>query len=325
MLPLRAPAFALLLLLPALPAHAEPGGLRFGMDPGSIAPLDALGAKPDLAVVWAGSWDERSGWHGVQDAVRGVADQGVEPVVQWWYWGDDISPDCVEHGCWDRYQGVWKDQAGWLADSLALADAVHAALQGRPGLVVLETEFNKNGIEAWEPFDALLAQEAFVFRALAPEAQLVLGFGDWDAADWPRFDEAARSVDFLGFQALRGSTRDSAADYASMPARVLATARTLQADFGKPVLLDDLALATYGADRDWGVEQARALDALFAARTALQAAGLTGIVYRALQDDSAADPANYYGPAEATWGLRGEQGAKPGLAAWVHGVQVARN
>ena len=49
---------------------------------------------------------------------------GVTPAVHFYYWGDDISPRCVENGCTDQYQGVQKDKATWTRMSNELADLI---------------------------------------------------------------------------------------------------------------------------------------------------------------------------------------------------------
>jgi hypothetical protein len=298
--------------------------MKFGMDPASISPLASAGAKPDYAVFWAGSWNEKYGWGGVASQAKSIADQGVQPVVQWWYWGDDISPSCVSNGCTDRYQGVWKDRAHWASDAAKLADELHQGLQGRPGVVIVETEFNKNGIQTWETFDGYLQQHAAIFRQHAPEVRLVLGFGNWDPADWYRFDRAAAAMDMVGFQTMRGKTRDSASSYLGAIDAVKAATAKLHSLFGKPVLLDDLALASYDSST-WAGYQQQDLASLFSRRAELQGAGLMGVVYRALRDDPNANTANYYGAAERTWGLEYSGGGwKPAMSTWVSGVKAAR-
>jgi len=107
---------------------------------------------------WAGAWNQKWGWNGIEQDLLEAKSAGAVPVVQWWYWGDDISPSCVENGCTDRYQGVPKDQATWTRLSNELADLiVRVGGADSPALVVIETEFNKNGIENYEPFDGYLA------------------------------------------------------------------------------------------------------------------------------------------------------------------------
>lgn len=277
--------------------------------------------SPHYAMFWAGPWNERSGWDYLGSIAARLADQGVTPVVQWYYWGGDISPSCVEHGC--RGSGAWKSRAAWAADAGHLADALHAGLQGRGGVVVLETEFNKKGVGAWEPFDGYLVEHARIFRERAPELRLALGFGNWEPGDWGRFDRAMAAMDLAGFQTMRASTRDTPRSYARAADAIGAAALELRGLFGKPVLLHDLALSSYGGP-EWEGRQERVVRALFARLGDLHAAGLEGVIYRALRDDPLAQASEYYGAAERHMGLLDAEGGwKPATGDWLAGLRAA--
>lgn len=312
---------------PRAPADVPPLGprgvpLQFGIDRHGTAFFEKRGMKPDLAAFWAGPWNERAGWDYLGEHAAGLADRGIAPVVQWYYWGGDISPGCVEQGCWTG--ALWKSRALWNADAAALADALHAGLQGRPGFVVLETEFNKNGIEAYEPFDGYLVEHAAIFRARAPELRLVLGFGNWEPSRWPAFDRAMAAMDLAGLQTMRAWTRDTSERYLGAADAVLEATRALHGTFGKPVLLHDLALSSYGVP-DWEVEQERTVRGLFERGPQLAEAGLAGIVYRALDDNPTFPADEYYGEAERHMGLRTASGEwKPALDAWLAGLEALR-
>jgi hypothetical protein len=320
--PWVATLLALAVLVVALPAPGAAPPMRFGMDPDSVAFLAAHGAKPDYAAYWAGTWNERAGWSYLGTIADQLADQGVVPLVHWYYWGGDISPRCIDHGCWGG--GVWKSQAKWNEGAVQLAKALHQGLRGRPGVVVLETEFNKNGVGAHEPFDGYLAKHTRIFRQHAPEVQLVLGFGNWKPEQWGTFDKAAAAVDMVGFQTMRGSTRDSLGSYLGAVDAIKAATVRLEAEFGKPVLLHDLALSSHWMPQ-WGREQEREVRELFHRLGELRAAGLAGIVYRGLDDDPGFTTKEYYGVAERHFGLRDAKGAwKPALDDWIGGVKAVR-
>ncbi|MCA1812975.1 MAG: hypothetical protein LC624_03370, partial [Halobacteriales archaeon] len=306
-------------LLVAGPAQAL---VLFGADLQGAPVAAKLGARPDYGQFWAGAWNERSGWGTVARWTQQLADAGVTPVAQWYYWSGDISPACVSHGCWGH--GLWKDRAHWDADAARLADAMHGALHGRRGVVVLESEFNHRGMEAWEPFDGLLAHQAGILRAHAPEVRLVLGFGNWNPRFWPGFDRAAQAVDLVGFQTMRGATRDSAASYAGAVDAIEAAVRQLHANFGKPVLLYDLALSSYW-EPQFAAAQNHVLQQLFARLPALERLGLQGVVLRAIDDDPTMTTSEYYGMGERFMGLRHADGTwKPALGTWLAGVKAAR-
>jgi hypothetical protein len=319
-------AAAALLLLASVPAGgaSTSSTMKFGMDPGAVSFLTGQGARPDYAMMWAGAWNERSGWDAFATQADHLADRGVQPLVEWWYWGDSISVRCVQDGCWDDLHDVWLDRDHWRADAIRLADKLHAGLAGRPGVVVVESEFNKNGIESWETFDALLRDHAVLFRQHAPEVKLVLGFGNWGRDHWSTFDRAADAMDMVGFQTMRAKTRDSSARYLGAIDAVKDATSRLRSTFGKPVLLHDLALSSYDSST-WSGYQERVVRELFERRAELQGAGLQGVVYRALKDNPNADPANYYGQAEKHWGLqKSDNGWKPAMDDWIAGVKAAR-
>jgi hypothetical protein len=324
----RAALLALLLLLPLAPlpaASALPAGeVRLGLAAGALDEAAALGAPAEHAQLWAGVWAERDAFRDVARRAATAADAGAVPVIEWWYWGDDLTRGCVEHGCFSALHGAWKSQAMWTLDTLLLADALHAALGEREAVLVLETEFNKGGVQRWEDFDGLLAAQAALVRSRAPNLTLALGFGAWGEEHWARFDRTAQAVDLLGLQSMRGSTRDSLGHYRGAVQDMVEQAALLNRTFGKPVVVHDVAWSSWPAATH-EAEQAALVRALVQHLPELRAAGVEGVVYRALGDAPRADLANYYGEAERHLGLRRADGsAKPALQAWLDGVAAAR-
>src|SRR4029077_11850005 len=111
-----------LLTAPAMAWADAP--MRFGIDAASAPAAIAQGMPMSYGSMWAGAWNQRWGWDGIRTQLTAARTAGVTPVVQWWYWGDDISPTCVEQGCWDARQGVQKDKATWYRMSNELADLI---------------------------------------------------------------------------------------------------------------------------------------------------------------------------------------------------------
>lgn len=313
------------LLLAAVPATgaASTTPMRFGMDDDSLQAQIDKGIAPDYAQTWAGVWNEKYGWGSIWNAADKAADHGAKPVIEWWYWGDSISKSCILYGCWDGLHGAQLSKAKWESNARALADTLHSALQGRPGIVVIESEFNKNGVATWEDFDGMLASHADIFRARAPEVKLVLGFGNWGSSEWWRFDRAVNAMDMVGFQTMRGSTRDSYTSYVGAVDAILSATKKLDATFGKPVLLHDFALSSY-PEPTYAGHQESVIKSFFARLGELKAAGLQGVIYRTMRDTNM-DTANYYGQAERWWGFEHQDGSdKPALDNWVNGVKAER-
>src|SRR5437867_9538318 len=105
--------FVLAMLGAADRAIATDPPMLFGVDAAAASKAIAQGLPMTYGSLWAGAWNqpEKYGWGGIKTQLQQAKAAGVTPVIQWWYWGDDISPACVENGCTDRYQGVLKTKA----------------------------------------------------------------------------------------------------------------------------------------------------------------------------------------------------------------------
>ncbi|HXG87482.1 MAG TPA: hypothetical protein VNJ02_04025 [Vicinamibacterales bacterium] len=151
---MRAATLTALFAFGAVSQVAAQEPMRFGVDATAAQLATSKGLAMSYGSVWAGAWNQKYGWGGVEEQLRTAKANGLTPVIQWWYWGDDISPTCVEQGCMDRYQGVRKDKKTWSQLSNELADLVSRVYGANSGaVVVIETEFNKAGIENYEAFD----------------------------------------------------------------------------------------------------------------------------------------------------------------------------
>lgn len=297
----------------AVPAPARKAGqvvelppMKFGVDLASVDRAAKAGLPVSYGTYWMGGWTQKYGFGEMESRLKAAKKRGITPVVSWWYWGDDISPRAVESGVRDRYHGVQKDRATWTRLSREMADRIARHMGEAGAVVVLETEFNKNGIETWEPFDGYLAEQAAIFRSRG--IQVALGFGNWGRANWGRFDRAIAAADYLGVQLLRSSVREPGA-YGKAADTLLSAARALQR-FGKPTLVIDVALSSYG--NGYEQTQAAAWGEIMDRLPALKMAGVQGMLLRSIADDPKFDTANYHGPAERHWGLlRADGTAKP--------------
>ncbi|HEX9816481.1 MAG TPA: hypothetical protein VGB18_05835, partial [Candidatus Thermoplasmatota archaeon] len=309
---------------PAGSAQVSAPGVLFGMDINSMDAQKQAGVPADYATLWAGVWNLKSGWGGPNAAVDRAVANGVTPVVHFYYWGDDISKDCVENGCYSKLHGAQKDKAGWQRLADELATNLNAHRDGQTVVIILESEFNKGDIQTYEAFDGYLLEKEKFFREKIPGVQLVLGFGTWNTDAWKTFDRAAAGADFIGIQALRGSTRDSLTYYENAADRTLAGMNKAKTLFGKPILLTDLGLSSY-PEPDYEKHQARVLASFFSRIAELKAAGMHGMIYRSWTD-TMMDTANYYGEGERHWGLvrTSEPYAKEAKAVWVNGVNAER-
>jgi hypothetical protein len=184
---------------------------------------------------------------------------------------------------------------------------------------VLETEFNKNGIETYKPFDNFLAEQMKIFHA-KPNIKVALGFGNWGREHWNRFALSVAECDFLGTQLLQSSVRD-AKTYSNTVDTLITGAKELQRKFGKPSLVIDLALSSY-PEASYAKRQADVVKELFDRLPELKSAGVQGLIWRQVADNPKFDTSNYHGIAERYWGLLHADGTpKPAFQPFVIGMQ----
>ncbi len=301
----------------SLPPVQNP--IQFGFDTKSVAQARELGIPVAFGSTWAGPWIQKFGWKGIEDDLRTAKASGTTPVVQWWYWGDDISPASVKNGCQDRYHAVRKDRATWTRMSNELADLIVWVGGPNPqALVVIETEFNKNGIETYEAFDDCLPEQAEIFHTRG--IQVIISFGNWGRPHWKNFGRAIAAADMLGTMALQSSIRDSST-YLSGAASLISAAKYLNTTFGKPTFVTDVAFSSYPEPSYEGFQDMVVRD-IFRQIDELGAAGVRGMVWRMLSDDPTFDSNNYHGVAERYWGLLHANGQpKPAFESFRNGIR----
>jgi hypothetical protein len=310
---------------PAEASTAYTGRMGFGMDAGSISAQTNAGAKPDYAMLWVGPWNLASGWSGTNNQLSQLRSAGVTPVIQFYYWGDDMSPSCFENGCWSSLHNVWKSQSEWHRLAQQLRTNVNNQMDGRAVVIVMETEFNKGDMQTYKPFDKALADKSIYLKNNIPNSKTVLGLGTWNTKAWSTWTQAAAANDYIGVQAMRGSTRDTLTSYLNLYEATLSGARTAQSMFNKPVFITDIALSSYPSST-YEKYQADALKKFFTGKADLKKAGVHAMLYRAWYDHPTKDTKNYYGEAERHFGVaKPSSGSwKPAAKVWVDGLKAER-
>ncbi|MHB1261129.1 MAG: hypothetical protein ACYC2H_05380, partial [Thermoplasmatota archaeon] len=155
--------FGAALLLAVTPGTTAADGappVQFGMTSAAASAQAAAGVAPDYGTFWIGPWTLSSGWAGPDGQLTAMKNAGVTPAIHFYYWGDDISPSAVENGVWSTLHNSWKDRAGWELLGTQLGTHLNSKMGGAPVVVFLESEFNKGGIETYEPFDGYMAAMA---------------------------------------------------------------------------------------------------------------------------------------------------------------------
>jgi hypothetical protein len=202
---------------------------------------------------------------------------------------------------------------------------LRTALGDRPALVLVETEFNKNDVATYEPMDGYLVDVIAAVRATAPSARIVLALGNWNAGTWATWDRAAAASDALGVQALSALTRNTPDHAARLFDDTLNAARRLQELFGKPIVVQDVAVASYPEPDALPLQEA-ALQRFADGLPQLKDAGVEAILYRSLRDVPNMPIENYYGEGEKHFGLAWPSGAlKPAGRVWQGMVEGERS
>ncbi len=305
---------------------SSPGTMGFGMEAASIGYQTNAGVAPDYGTFWVGPWTlNGGGWGSPDSQLTTMKNAGVTPAIHFYYWGDDISQNCLNYGCWSSLHGAQKDQAGWnnLADQLI--NHLHSRMGGDEVVIFLESEFNKGDVQYYEPLDAMLATMADRLHAGYPNAKIVLSLGSWNPNAWSTWDRTAAASDFVGIQGMRGSTRDSQTHYNNLFEDTVNNANYLNNLFQKPIFIQDLALSSYPEPQYLDL-QANEMRQFFDGMSELKEAGVEALIYRSFRDSPGMNLANYYGEAERHWGIAwsGSGDLKPAGHVWINGVLAER-
>lgn len=293
----------------SLSVHA----LQFGTNIDGVKTMKEKGADIAYGQIWIGSWNEQYGWGGLKESLQKAKENDVVPVILWYYWGGDISPSCVSHGC------QAKDVHEWNSLAQEAAEVIGREMIGREVVLVLEPEFNKNGIENDRAFDRLLVDQTQIFRRAIPDVKIVVGFGSWNRAGWANFPEIIGEADYVGFQMLKSSVRNRE-DYESSAGELLDSARYVRLHFGKPSFITDVGLSSYPEPAYLSL-QANTLGMIMQEKDALSSADVVGLVYRATVDDPSMPLEEYHKDAERHWGLMRVDGTeKPALDVFIDGT-----
>lgn len=223
---------------------------------------------------------------------------GFTPVVSYWYFGDEITPKYVQENKEKYFEDIEKHLIPYL--------------QSVPEVtVLLEPEFNKNGIERWPEWNNVASKAIKMIKDAVPGAHVGLILGNWSGADNQAFYDLIRPAvmlsDFVGFQDMVSTFETSIMfDPAHHPAqRSIQLAKSLSEEFNKPLYIGYLAFSSY---RGWDEKQASFLHQINKNMPIYAALGVFGIGYFSLFDDR--EHHGWFSEAEYHFGLlkvNGEQ------------------
>ena len=294
-------------------------GIGYGFPMDHVASVQAAGADLAYGSFWIGQWVTSSGWGGLRSWLDKAIANNVTPVIQWYYWGDAISDTCYQSGCGSKNKTEWDSLAATLRNEIA------AKMQGRKAIVVLETEWHKNGMSNETTFDGWLRNQMDILRSDTTEdIDVALGWGHWaDSTAYTTFTQAGQYADMNSTMILFSCIRETRAKYTGAVDEVTADANELKTRFGKPVIVSDFGLSSYSgastgdpaystanspkdcidSDNYETLQEAEYAE-IFTDKTALANAGVTAFVFRAYNDDWNRDPnGDYHMIAERWFGI----------------------
>lgn len=282
------------------PPPAPSSGIGYGFPISGVTPVQSAGADLAYGSMWMGYWTNTYGWGDFESWLTTAVQQDVTPVIQWYYWGGAQDESCYQSSCGGRTKSNW--------DALAteMRNRIKAKLQGRKAIVVLETEFHMNGMSDESTFASWMRNQMDIFRA-DPEQDIdvALGWGHWfGEPELTTYATAATYADLNSTMILFSCVKETRAKYTGAVGEVITDATTLKNRFGKPVIVSDFGLSTYSGsssgDPDYNVYPSpkECIDGdnyetlqetehkeIFTRKSELASAGVTGLVFRAYNDD----------------------------------------
>ena len=237
--------------------------------------------------------------------LRAAVEAGLTPVISHWWFGDEISP-----------QFVRDNRAAYLEN---INTRLLPILQSLPdAIVLLEPEFNKQGIEQWPEWDAVASEAILAIKRGAPHVRVGLVIGDWASFESDKtlsnIDGAVGHSDFVGFMLMTSAGNESADlnPVWSVRERAQRAAHALHQRWGKPLYFGYMALSS--AD-NYRLRQAEYLRQLMQYAPMLASYGVFGAGYFSLLDNPR--QRGWFGAAENHFGLlQADSADKPAAVAW---------
>lgn len=297
-------------------------GIGWGFPMDDVAEVEANGADLAYGSFWEGYWVNTSGWGGLDGWLDKAIANNVTPVIQWYYWGDDIDVSCYQTSCAGKTKSNWDTLAGQLRDH------IWTKMRGREVIVVLESEWAKHGMDNQSTFDGWLRNQMTILRSNTSQPiKIALGWPFWvSSTALTTYAPSAAASDYSGTMILYSCLQDRGGytNYNNSVQQVIDNATNLHTRFGKPVLIDDFGLSSYSGassndstysqyssyDRDCQVAgnyenyQRDRYTEVFTRKMELASAGVMGFVFRAYRDAANSDTSGqFHRIAERWWGI----------------------
>ncbi len=241
-----------------------------------------------------------------KERLSASAQRGHTPVISYWYFGDEISPQFVrEHS--DAY---FHDIENNLIPLIEHLPEVY---------VLLEPEFNKNGIAEWEEWDEFATRAIRTIKSRVPGAKVGLTVGNWGEFEqkdsFDNIEKAVAASDFVGLMAMtsnlnEGANMDPSWNVVERGTRLVTH---LRRKFEKPLYFGYLAVSTAG---NWQEKQASHIKQVMQDLPVMIDNGVFAFSFFTLFDDPL--QVGWFDDAEQSFGLiRADGRPKPALDTWI--------
>ncbi len=190
------------------------------------------------------NWQEN--WYPADTINKDFIQKGYTPIFIFYWFADDISPKFVQKNK-TKYFDTLKKFAKYLQK-----------IKGKK-IVILNPEYNENGMNDSENFDILQAESILLIKKYDKNAKVGVCLGDfgdynkiWDEYNWNLNSKSltfsAKLSDFIAFQEMRAVTRNTKEQILNTPYRALAFAEYLHQKYNKPTFLAYIAISSYKAN-----------------------------------------------------------------------------
>lgn len=180
-------------------------------------------------------------WFSPQSINHNLINKGFTPIFILYWYRDDISRGYVKK-TETEYFNFLKKFNNYLNN-----------IKGKK-YIILNPEYNQNRVENWKEFNYYLLKSYSLLKK--KDRELGIGIGDFgiynttfDVNNWQTFNNsleiAIRKFDFISFQEMRATSRNSEYDIKNTPYRSLELARYLYKKYKKPTFLAYLAISSY--------------------------------------------------------------------------------
>jgi len=179
-------------------------------------------------------------WFQPKSINQHIVKKGYTPIFIIYWFRDDLSPKFIKKHKNEYFKFLKK------------CNKYLSRIKGNK-YIILNPEYNENGVESWSGFNDIMKKS---YKILKTRKRMIgYGLGDFgiyentfDYGAFKAFDKSFKAVkyfDFIAFQEMRATTRNSKSAILNTPYRSLEFAKYLHQKYHKPTFLAYLALSSY--------------------------------------------------------------------------------